>query len=109
MVIEGEILDTIVDCRKSSVNFGTYSSIILKSESQALFIPAGFAHGYQVVSENATVMYLTNIDFCSFCDRAFNYKELEISWPILKAVISDRDSIAQNFDKFNYSIAVEHK
>ncbi|HEY9361840.1 MAG TPA: dTDP-4-dehydrorhamnose 3,5-epimerase [Chitinophagaceae bacterium] len=95
-VIQGIILDVAVDIRKGSPTFGKSFSIELSEENKKqLYIPAGFAHGFSVLSETATVLYK--------CDAFYNKEneggirfddpELNIDWkiPAGKAVISDKD------------------
>ena len=95
-VIEGEVLDVVVDLRKTEPTYGKWYSIRLSAKNKKqLFIPRGFAHGYVVLSESAI--------FCYKCDNfyskahegglAFNDPILGIDWEIdlEKAILSDRD------------------
>ncbi len=102
MVIDGVILDVIVDCNKDSANYGTFFKIELDKNSEAIYIPKGFAHGYQVLSENAIVMYGADEDFCSKCDVGFNISSLELNWPIKEKIMSKKDSDFVDFKNFNY-------
>ena len=57
--IKGRIIDVFLDIRKGSDNYGQYGMVELsESDNKAIFIPKGFAHGYGVLSEVATVIYL---------------------------------------------------
>ena len=57
-VLQGEILDVVVDLRHASKTFGQSYSIVLSSQNHfQLLIPKGFAHGFSVLSETADVMY----------------------------------------------------
>jgi dTDP-4-dehydrorhamnose 3,5-epimerase len=68
-VLSGEILDVAVDIRPDSVTYGQHVTIILSSENQKqFFIPKGFAHGFLVLSDTATIFYK--------CDNFYN-KESE--------------------------------
>ncbi len=68
-VLQGTILDVIVDLRKGSPSYGKSLSIELSAENKKqLFIPKGFAHGFSVLSETAEVFYK--------CDQLYN-KETE--------------------------------
>ena len=55
-VIDGKILDTVVNLKKNSMSFGKVSKFIL-SEGEALFIPSHFAHGYECLSTKCSVLY----------------------------------------------------
>jgi len=58
-VLQGEVLDVVVDLRPGSKTYGEYVSVLLSAENQKqLFIPRGFAHGFLVVSDTAT--FFTN-------------------------------------------------
>ncbi|HTO35219.1 MAG TPA: dTDP-4-dehydrorhamnose 3,5-epimerase [Flavobacterium sp.] len=68
-VLQGEVLDVAVDIRPNSPTYGQYESVILSAENQRqFFVPRGFAHGFLVLSENATFFYK--------CDNFYN-KESE--------------------------------
>jgi dTDP-4-dehydrorhamnose 3,5-epimerase len=57
-VAEGEVLDVAVDLRRSSPSFGRWEAVRLSGENKRmLWIPAGFAHGFLVRTENAHVLY----------------------------------------------------
>ena len=55
-VIDGKILDTVVNLKKNSMSFGKVSKFIL-SEGEALFIPSHYAHGYECLSTKCSVLY----------------------------------------------------
>ena len=68
-LLTGEILDVAVDIRPNSTTFGEYFSVVLSADNQKqLFIPVGFAHGFLVLSDSATLYYK--------CDNFYN-KESE--------------------------------
>ena len=83
-VLEGEIFDVVVDLRLHSNTFGQSLSVILSSESfKTFYIPEGFAHGFQVTSNTATVFYKTT-DFYnadSEITLAWNDPEIKVNWP----------------------------
>lgn len=84
-VAEGEILDVAVDLRRSSASFGRWESVRLSGDNKRmLWIPAGFAHGFRVISENAHVLYKAT-DFYSPDDErtlAWNDPDLKIDWEL---------------------------
>jgi dTDP-4-dehydrorhamnose 3,5-epimerase len=95
-VLEGSILDVVVDIRHDMVTFGQTFSIELTAENKKqVFVPAGFAHGFSVISEKAVVHYK--------CDKFYNKEsesgicyddpQLKIDWriPYEKALISEKD------------------
>lgn len=99
----GKILDVAVDLRKNSKTYGNTFSIELSSENnKQLFIPKGFAHGFQVISEEAIVNYKVdeyyNPDFDS--GIIWNDKDLSIDWNFnLKPILSFKDLKLKSFKK----------
>ena len=65
--IKGKIFDVIVDIRKDSKTFGKWQSIILDSKTQNMvFIPSGFAHGFQTLLPDCEILYLLTDFVCMF-------------------------------------------
>lgn len=92
----GSILDVVVDIRKGSPTFGKSYSIELSAENKKqLFIPAGFAHGFSVLSEVAEVLYKCDQFYNKASEGGILYNDpvLEIDWkiPVQKAIVSDKD------------------
>lgn len=84
-VINGIVLDVAVDLRKSSPTFGKYVMVELSAENmRQLFIPRGFAHGFYVVSEEATFIYKVDNRYAPQSERtlAYNDATVNIEWPI---------------------------
>lgn len=95
MVAYGEILDVAVDVRKNSPSFGKYVAVRLSSEKKnMLYIPIGFAHGFQVLSEEAVFQYKCSDYYNPRGERgiAWNDPEIGISWEKqIKPIISEKD------------------
>jgi dTDP-4-dehydrorhamnose 3,5-epimerase len=93
--ISGSILDVAVDLRKNSKTYGKSFSIELSSENnKQLFVPKGFAHGFQVLSEIAIVSYKVDNFYNPKSDSGiiWNDKDLSIDWNLgIKPVISLKD------------------
>ena len=84
-VVAGEIFDVAADIRRSSPNFGRWEGVRLNAESyKMLWIPAGFAHGFCVLSEFAEVLYKATDYYAPEHERCilWNDPELRIDWPI---------------------------
>jgi dTDP-4-dehydrorhamnose 3,5-epimerase len=93
-VIEGEIYDVAVDVRRGSPTFGRWVGVTLSAESfKQCYVPAGFAHGFAVVSETAQVEYkCTDLyDRETELGIAWDDPELGIQWPVDRPILSDRD------------------
>ena len=100
-VISGKIFDVAVDLRKNSPSFGKWEGIYLDGETQEqLFIPAGFAHGFCVVSEEgAHVYYKVSTPYNEQTEKTFRYDDpkIQIEWPVKNPLVSLRDQNAPLF------------
>ncbi|MBK7099012.1 MAG: dTDP-4-dehydrorhamnose 3,5-epimerase [Sphingobacteriales bacterium] len=101
-VLWGKILDVVVDLRQSSATFGKVFSFELSSENKSqLLIPKGFAHGFSVLSETATILYKCDAFYNKECERGiiFNDLDLAIDWkiPAEAAIISEKDMVLPLF------------
>ena len=99
-VVVGEILDVAVDLRRKSPTFGRSETFALSGENRRMaWIPAGFAHGFLVVSETAQVLYKTT-DFYSPQDErtlAWDDPDLNIDWKLAGApILSAKDQLGRN-------------
>lgn len=94
-VAEGEILDVAVDLRKTSATFGGWEAVRLSGENKRmLWIPAGFAHGFRVISEIAHVLYKATDYYAPEFERtiAWNDPDLKIDWALEgEPVVSAKD------------------
>ncbi len=102
-VIGGEILDVVVDLRRSSVTFGGWEAVRLSEENKSmLWIPPGFAHGFRVVSDSVHVLYkATDFYFPEFEHTlAWNDSHLKIDWQLDgQPIISKKDQAGIPFAK----------
>lgn len=94
MVPYGTILDVVVDIRQNSPTFKQYYSTVLSDENRhMLYVPTGFAHGFSVLSDEATVYYKCNDYYSKELERGLRWDdpELDIDWNISDPVLSDKD------------------
>lgn len=99
----GTIFDVVVDLRKESPTFGTWMGIELSGDNhKSLWVPKGFAHGFQVLSDYALVNYKCVGKYEKGFDSGicFNDKELDIKWHNMNTIISERDKTLQTFECF---------
>lgn len=93
---KGKILDIAVDIRKNSSTFGKWVGEILSEENKKmLFIPAGFAHGFVVLSEEAELLYKTTEEYSPQHDKGIKWSDpdINIDWKIdFEPLVSDKDS-----------------
>jgi dTDP-4-dehydrorhamnose 3,5-epimerase len=93
-VIAGEIFDVAVDIRPGSATFGRWISLVLRDRDQrALWIPEGFAHGFQTLAAATQVLYKTTAEYSAPHERGIRWNDpaLGIPWPIERPILSDRD------------------
>jgi dTDP-4-dehydrorhamnose 3,5-epimerase len=94
-VIRGEVLDVAVDVRRGSPTFGRWVGCLLSAaEMNQIFIPAGFAHGFAVLSESAEFLYKCSdfYDPASEHGVAWNDPDLGIDWRLADPLLSAKDS-----------------
>jgi dTDP-4-dehydrorhamnose 3,5-epimerase len=93
----GEVFDVAVDVRVGSPTFGQWAAFTLSdTNGRQLYIPPGFAHAYQTLSEVSVVIYKCS-DFYSPDDERgvrWNDESIGIDWPIANAIVSPRDAEA---------------
>jgi dTDP-4-dehydrorhamnose 3,5-epimerase len=90
----GRILDVVVDLRRAPGTFGEWEAVELDDEAmRQLYIPPGFAHGFCVLSEEADVVYkcTSYYDPATESQIAFDDADLDLPWPDLELIVSDRD------------------
>ena len=102
-VLKGKIFDVAVDLRKNSKTFGKYYSCILSEKnSKSIFIPPGFAHGFQTLDNENYITYSCTRYRHSKSEIAikFDDKDLNIKWPSNKKVVSEKDQNGLGFLEF---------
>ncbi|MFL2802046.1 MAG: dTDP-4-dehydrorhamnose 3,5-epimerase family protein [Paracoccaceae bacterium] len=100
--IRGKIFDVIVDLREESNTFGKLYSVILDSKKMnMIFVPTGFAHGFQTLLPDCEILYLHTDYHNPELERGYYYnsKDLQIPWPMKVTQISDKD---KNLEIFKY-------
>lgn len=97
--IRGEIFDVAVDLRRGSPTFGRWTGAMLNEENRRqFFVPAGFAHGFCVLSETAEVAYKCSEFYYPEHERTllWNDPELNIGWPIREGLLlSEKDRLGK--------------
>jgi dTDP-4-dehydrorhamnose 3,5-epimerase len=100
-VVSGEVLDVFLDLRRSSPTFGRWHSVKLSGENRRLvWIPVGFAHGFEVLSEGAHVLYKSTEFYAPELERTilWNDPEVGIEWEdAVEPVLSDKDRTGMKF------------
>lgn len=101
-VLSGEILDIVVDLRKSSKTFGDWCTFEISSNNnKQVFIPEGFAHGFLALQDDTKVFYKVS-DFWNPKDEftlKYNDKKINIELPFEPILISEKDKNGLSFDE----------
>jgi dTDP-4-dehydrorhamnose 3,5-epimerase len=102
-VIQGEILDVVLDIRTGSPGFGKTYEIRLSAENKKqIFIPKGCAHGFSVLSETAVISYKCDQFYNKQSEAGirFNDRALNINWliPHGKVLVSEKDALLPEFN-----------
>lgn len=108
-VIAGAVLDVVVDLRKGSPSFGKHFTIELtETNNKQLFVPAGFAHGFVVLSESATFFYKVDKFYepGNEVGIMYNDKDLNIDWklPNSELIFSEKDKTLGSFAAYAASL-----
>jgi dTDP-4-dehydrorhamnose 3,5-epimerase len=107
-VVEGEVLDVVVDLRRSSPTFGQWTSVRLSGENKLrAWVPKGFAHGFHVLSETAHFCYKCTDYYRPDDDRCIRWDDpdLQIDWlqfPDQNPLLSQKDLAGSSFSDAEY-------
>ena len=94
MVLKGEVFDVAVDIRKGSSTYGKWVGLNLSGKkAQMLYIPAGFAHGFCVLSDEADFVYKVSDEYSPELDSGilWNDPDIGIDWLITDPLLSAKD------------------
>lgn len=92
--LRGKIFDVAVDLRRGSQSFLKWHAETLSAENgRSLFIPQGFAHGFQALTDDCELLYLHSKPYAAKSEDALNVNDpaLDIAWPLAFTDISERD------------------
>ncbi len=108
-VLEGAVLDIAVDLRKGSPSFGQHYAIELTANNhKQFFVPAGFAHGFVVLSETATFFYKVDKFYepGNEVGIMYNDKDLNIDWRLSESeiILSEKDKTLGSFAEYAASL-----
>lgn len=106
-VLEGEILDVVVDLRKNSPTYGHHESVVLSAANKKQFmVPHGFAHGFSVLSKTASVLYKVDQLYDKNSERGIRFDDptLAIDWQINKEeiIVSEKDLVLPSFKEIDW-------
>lgn len=99
--VRGAIVDVIVDLRTDSPTYKRWISVELTADNRrALFVPEGFAHGFQTLEDNTDVSYQVSAFYTPGAEGGARYNDpaFDIQWPLPINVISDKDATWPDFE-----------
>jgi dTDP-4-dehydrorhamnose 3,5-epimerase len=101
MCLSGEVIDVVLDLRKSSAFFGKSAGFRLSStKAQFLYIPKGFAHGFLSLADHSMLIYKTDAVYTPEFDRGILWNTFGFSWQIEYPILSTRDNNFPSFSNF---------
>lgn len=92
--VAGKVFDVAVDIRKDSPTFLKWLGVELSAENkQSIFIPEGFAHGFQALSDDAELIYMHTETYHKESESGLHHLDpgLKINWPLPIGIVSERD------------------
>ncbi len=101
-VIQGAVLDVVVDIRTKSKTYGQHFAIELNSENKLqLLVPKGFAHGFLTLEDNTIFSYKCSNEYNKESEGSvlWNDRNLGIDWGIQNPIVSDKDNESPSFDE----------
>jgi len=100
--IRGAIYDVIIDLRPESPEFKRHVAVTLSAENgKMLYVPEGFAHGFQTLEDNTEVFYLMSRPYAAECARGVRWNDpaFGIEWPPAQRIILERDQRYPDFSR----------
>lgn len=100
-VIQGTIIDVILDIRRASPTYGQHVEIELSRENRrSIYIARGLAHGFGTLSDSAIAYYMVTSEYAPDHDKGIRFDSFGYRWPITTPIISDRDLSHVPFEQF---------
>ena len=100
-VICGSVIDVIVDLRKESKNYKRHIAIRLTgNRPRSIYIPKGFAHGFQCLENNTIMLYQVTTGYQPNCDSGIAYDSIGYDWKIEDPILSERDQHFITLEEF---------
>lgn len=99
--VRGALFDIVLDLRPDSSTFGRSFGIELTAENRRMmYVPKGFAHGFITFTDDTEALYLVDEFYAPDLERGvrWNDERFSIDWPLVPAVISDKDRGLRDFD-----------
>lgn len=111
--LTGQVIDVVVDLRIGSPTYGQFEMFDLSADKKNMvYIPAGMAHGFYVISESAIVVCNLSTVYSAQHDQGILWNSLDIPWPAPSPILSKKDRELPNFSdlssQFQYEVKEHH-
>ena len=98
--VTGAVHDVVLDLRSESATFKqSFSTELSADNGRAVFLPKGIAHGFQTLTDDATLFYQMSTPYASESARGVRWDDatFQIEWPIVEAIVCERDATSPDF------------
>lgn len=99
-VTKGEIFDVVINVSAGENQGRVHTFKLSEDIKKFLYVPSNYAHGFQALTDNATVNYLTDSEYKSEFDKGFHMASFNSIWPHEPSVLSPRDWTFPSFEEF---------
>lgn len=100
--VQGEVLDVVLDLRVGSPTFGKVATFALSaSKANFVYLPKGLAHGFCVLSDEATLVYKVSTAYSAEHDSGVLWNSIDLDWPTKNPILSERDRTFRPFSEFD--------
>ncbi len=106
-VVNGAVIDVVVDIRPESKTFGRHFQVELSSDNHLmLWIPPGFAHGFLTLKDDTIFLYKVSAYYNPQSESGiiYNDPQLNIDWKISNPVVSEKDKILPSFGEYKLTV-----
>lgn len=99
--VKGQVVDVVLDLRVGSPTYGAVDVFELSAEkANFIYIPKGFAHGFCVLSDEATMVYKVSSPYSIKHDSGVLWSSIDFNWPVKDPVLSARDKSFESLENF---------
>ena len=100
LLLEGKFQDVIVNIDRKSKNFGKCYEFVLNDNTDILFIPKNYAHGFCAL-ENSKIIYILDKNYNQRNEHTINWKDkrLDIKWKYTNPIVSNKDKMGKSFSE----------
>lgn len=100
-VVNGEIVDVVIDLRPESKTFRQYEVFQLSNKNkQAIFIPEGCAHGFKAIKDNTITIYAISGEYSKAHDKGIHYNSFGYNWGEEEMILSSRDKMLPKLEQY---------